>query len=92
MNNLGFSQPLSPTIASKYCPLLAEDNGIDILTELSMNESTPDYIRHLSSLTLYQYDLYLKEGNLTELEESTDIEIPSEFLSKHLKRSSIDDS
>ena len=79
------------SIASKYCPLLAEDKGIEILSALAVNDSTPAYIRHLSSLTLYQYELYVKEGNLTELEESTDIEIPTEFLSKHLRRSSIDD-
>ena len=76
---------------SKHCPLLANDNCIEILSKLSMNSVIPSHIRHLSSLTLFQYYLYLKDGNLTKLEESDGIEVPKEFLSDILqKKTSID--
>jgi hypothetical protein len=61
--------------ATKYCPLLSEDNGIEILESLIKNDSIPSHIKQLASLTLFQYDKYIKEGDLNGLENSEDIEI-----------------
>ncbi|XP_054164654.1 protein zer-1 homolog [Oppia nitens] len=73
---------LTRVYSSKYCPLLKEDNGIEVLEQLAQNESSsiPQHIRHLSSLTLYQYCKYTDSGELTELETSEDIDIPMDFL------------
>lgn len=62
-------------LGSKYCPLLLEDNGIEILEALIKNDDIPSHIRQLASLTIFQYEKYLKEGDLSGLENSEDIDL-----------------
>ncbi|CAG2104960.1 unnamed protein product [Medioppia subpectinata] len=71
---------LTRVYSQKYCPLLKDDRGLEVLEQLVDNESVPHRIKHLSSLTLYQYDLFTKESHLTALENSEDMEIPADFV------------
>ncbi|CAG2107636.1 unnamed protein product [Medioppia subpectinata] len=66
--------------SKKYCPLLKNDNGLEVLEQLADSDSVPDYIKDLSSLTLYQYDLFVKVGHLTALESSEDLKIPADYV------------
>ncbi|CAG2109375.1 unnamed protein product [Medioppia subpectinata] len=66
--------------SQQYCPLLEYYNGLKVLEKLADNESTPPHIKHLSSLTLYQYDLFAKTGHLKALEDSQDMEIPADYV------------
>lgn len=66
---------LTRVYCSKYCPLLVEDKGIEILEALIRREGMPSHIKQLASLTLYQCQKYSNENNLDGLENSEDIEI-----------------
>lgn len=74
---------LTRVYCSKYCPLLVEDNGIEILESLAESETIAPHIRQLSALTLSQYEKYSKDGSLCGLEDSDDLDIGPDFRQSH---------
>ncbi|XP_054153474.1 protein zer-1 homolog [Oppia nitens] len=78
--------------ANKYCPMLLHDKGVKQLRKLAVNKSLSIHIRDLSRLTLYQYYKYRESQSLSDLEDSSDMDIPVEFGLYFKQHESDDDS
>ncbi|XP_053206077.1 protein zer-1 homolog isoform X2 [Panonychus citri] len=65
---------LTRVYCNKYCQLLIDDGGIEILQNLLNDTNLPTHVRQLVVLTLYQVDKWKISGHLDGLEDSSDIE------------------
>ncbi len=64
---------------SRYCPMLAEDNGTETLELIISSPDIQPYVLQLARLTLVQYHMYVKDGNLGGMENSDQINVIDGF-------------
>ncbi|XP_054152774.1 uncharacterized protein LOC128951552 [Oppia nitens] len=65
--------------SQRYCPLLLNENGIEIVEQLLENQCLSYHIKHLIKLILYQYYRYQQTGELSDLVDSDNMDIPIDY-------------
>jgi Zyg-11 family protein len=68
---------LTRVYCSKYCSLLVDDGGVEVLELLVKKANVPLHIHQLALVTVYQVKRWREKGDLEGLEESEDITVPS---------------